>query len=156
MNENAVILTKAERVRVATNLRPKDAATVLIIDRSSKTPRVLMGKRHASHKFMPGKFVFPGGRVDPGDRRMVATGALSQVCEDRLMKRAVRPSSQKARVRNPSAKVSPGSSAAGAAAGPSAGASIFGPRSSRKKKKTTGSVTTSHDRPTPTKPIRQP
>jgi 8-oxo-dGTP pyrophosphatase MutT (NUDIX family) len=97
MNENAVILTKAERVRVATNLRPKDAATVLIIDRSSKTPRVLMGKRHASHKFMPGKFVFPGGRVDPGDRRMVATGALSQVCEDRLMKRAVRPSSQKAR-----------------------------------------------------------
>lgn len=97
MNDNAVILTKAERVRVATNLRPKDAATVLIIDRSSRTPRVLMGKRHASHKFMPGKFVFPGGRVDPGDRRMACTGALSQVCEDRLMKRAVRPSSQKAR-----------------------------------------------------------
>lgn len=97
MNDNAVILTKAERVRVATNIRPKDAATVLIIDRSAKTPRVLMGKRHEGHKFMPGKFVFPGGRVDPGDRRMSATGALAQICEDRLMKRSVRPSSQKAR-----------------------------------------------------------
>lgn len=97
MNENAVILTQAERVRVATNIRPKDAATVLIIDRSAKTPRVLMGKRHESHKFMPGKFVFPGGRVDPQDRRMVATGALGQICEDRLMKRTLRPSPLKAR-----------------------------------------------------------
>ena len=97
MNDNAVILTQAERIRVATNVRPKDAATVLIIDRSGKTPRVLMGKRHAGHKFMPGKFVFPGGRVDPTDRRMAATGALAQICEDRLMKRAIRSSSAKAR-----------------------------------------------------------
>jgi 8-oxo-dGTP pyrophosphatase MutT (NUDIX family) len=97
MTDNALILTKAERVRVATNIRPKNAATVLIIDRSGKTPRVLMGKRHPGHKFMPGKFVFPGGRVDPGDRRMAATGALAQICEDRLMKRAIRPSSGKAR-----------------------------------------------------------
>jgi 8-oxo-dGTP pyrophosphatase MutT (NUDIX family) len=97
MNDNAVILTKAERLRVATNIRPKDAATVLIIDRTGKTPRVLMGKRHPGHKFMPGKFVFPGGRLDAGDRRMAATGALAQICEDRLMKRTVRPSSGKAR-----------------------------------------------------------
>lgn len=97
MNDNAVILTQAERVRVATNIRPKDAATVLIIDRSAKTPRVLMGKRHEGHKFMPGKFVFPGGRVDPQDRRMAATGALGQICEDRLMKRTLRPSPLKAR-----------------------------------------------------------
>src|SRR5690606_29529299 len=24
-------------------------------------------RRHRSHAFMPGKFVFPGGRTDPGD-----------------------------------------------------------------------------------------
>lgn len=97
MNENAVILTQAERARVAFNLRPHDAATVLIIDRAAATPRVLMGKRHAGHKFMPSKFVFPGGRIDPGDRKMAATGALGQICEDRLMKRTTRPSPHKAR-----------------------------------------------------------
>jgi 8-oxo-dGTP pyrophosphatase MutT (NUDIX family) len=97
MTDNAVILTQAERSRVTYNLRPKDAATVLVIDRSGKTPRVLMGKRHSSHKFMPGKFVFPGGRIDPEDRRMAATGALGQICEDRLMKRVTQPSAAKAR-----------------------------------------------------------
>ena len=29
-----------------------------------------MGRRHAGHKFMPGKFVFPGGRIETGDRSM--------------------------------------------------------------------------------------
>jgi 8-oxo-dGTP pyrophosphatase MutT (NUDIX family) len=44
-------------------LRPRDAATLIIIERSARGARVLMGKRHAGHKFMPGKYVFPGGRV---------------------------------------------------------------------------------------------
>ena len=42
-----------------------DAATLIIIDREGPTPKVLMGRRHAGHKFMPGKFVFPGGRIEP-------------------------------------------------------------------------------------------
>lgn len=97
MNDHTVTLTQAERARVPVNLRPKDAATMLILDRSGTKPRVLMGKRHPSHKFMPGKYVFPGGRVDLGDRRMAATGALPQICEDRLVARTVRPSAAKAR-----------------------------------------------------------
>lgn len=97
MNDHTVTLTQAERVRVAANLRPRDAATMLILDRGGARPRVLMGKRHPGHKFMPGKYVFPGGRVDPGDRRMAATGALPQICEDRLLARTVRPSVSKAR-----------------------------------------------------------
>ncbi len=97
MTDHTVTLTQTERLRVAANQRPKDAATMLIIDRTSARPKVLMGKRHESHKFMPGKYVFPGGRLDDGDRRMVATGALPQICEDRLLKRAVRPSAAKAR-----------------------------------------------------------
>jgi len=97
MTDHAVTLTQAERVRVATNIRPKDAATMMILDRSGAKPRVLMGKRHPSHKFMPGKYVFPGGRVDVGDRKMAATGALPQICEDRLAARTVRPSPAKAR-----------------------------------------------------------
>lgn len=97
MTDHAIALTQAERIRGTVNLRPKDAATMLIIDRTSRRPKVLMGKRHDSHKFMPGKYVFPGGRLDDGDRRMVATGALPAICEERLLKRVLRPSLGKTR-----------------------------------------------------------
>ncbi len=97
MTDHTVTLTQAERARTTANQRPKDAATMMILDRSGARPKVLMGKRHASHKFMPGKYVFPGGRVDAGDRQMVATGAVPQICEDRLGKRCLRPSAGKAR-----------------------------------------------------------
>lgn len=97
MNDHAVTLTSAERERRWPNVRPADAATMIILDRSGTQPRVLMGKRHAGHKFMPGKFVFPGGRVDPRDRRMSVAGALDQACEQRLMARVARPSSSRAR-----------------------------------------------------------
>lgn len=49
------------------NSWPRDAATLLILDTSGPEPKLLMGKRHMSLKFMPGKFVFPGGRVEPHD-----------------------------------------------------------------------------------------
>jgi 8-oxo-dGTP pyrophosphatase MutT (NUDIX family) len=51
-------------------VRPQDAATLIIVRRDQKHPRVLMGKRAAGHKFMPNKFVFPGGKVDAGDGRL--------------------------------------------------------------------------------------
>lgn len=49
-------------------LRPRDAATLIVVDRSQGIPRVLFGKRRMDMKFMPGKYVFPGGRVDRSDR----------------------------------------------------------------------------------------
>jgi 8-oxo-dGTP pyrophosphatase MutT (NUDIX family) len=49
------------------NSRPRDAATLIILDRSGAEPKLLMGRRHLDLKFMPGKFVFPGGRVEPRD-----------------------------------------------------------------------------------------
>ena len=97
MSDHTVTLTTAERERRWPNIRPKDAATMIILDRSGKVPKVLMGKRHPGHKFMPGKFVFPGGRVDPVDRKMTASGALDQACEQRLMSRVQRPTTSKAR-----------------------------------------------------------
>ncbi|WP_292350675.1 NUDIX hydrolase [Mesorhizobium sp.] len=55
-------------------LRPRDAATLILLDRKGSEVLVLMGRRHAGHAFMPGKFVFPGGRTDPADSRIaVAT-----------------------------------------------------------------------------------
>lgn len=46
-------------------VRPKNAATVMIIRRDAAKPRVLMGKRHGGHSFMPDRWVFPGGRIRP-------------------------------------------------------------------------------------------
>ena len=50
--------------------RPKDAATLILVDRSASVPKVLVGRRHDKVVFMPGKFVFPGGRVDKSDNRV--------------------------------------------------------------------------------------
>ena len=94
---HVVTLTQAERERKWPNVRPKDAATLILIDRQGPSPKVLMGRRHAGHKFMPGKFVFPGGRIEPGDRRMAAAGALDAKVEERLMARGQRPRLQRAR-----------------------------------------------------------
>jgi 8-oxo-dGTP pyrophosphatase MutT (NUDIX family) len=90
-------LTVDARERRWPNVRPKDAATLIILDRSASTPKVLMGRRHPNHKFMPGKFVFPGGRIEAGDRQMNVTGMLADACETRLMKRVQRPTMSRAR-----------------------------------------------------------
>jgi 8-oxo-dGTP pyrophosphatase MutT (NUDIX family) len=75
----------------------RDAATMLVIDRTKAVPHVLMGRRHHGHKFMPGKFVFPGGRVEIADRRMNVGTPLDPRVEARLMKEVRRPSPQKSR-----------------------------------------------------------
>ena len=60
-------------------IRPRDAATLILLDRKGDEVLVLMGRRHAGHAFMPGKFVFPGGRTDPADSRIaVATPLLPE------------------------------------------------------------------------------
>jgi 8-oxo-dGTP pyrophosphatase MutT (NUDIX family) len=78
-------------------LRPRDAATLIIVERGRGKIRVLMGKRHAGHKFMPGKFVFPGGAVESGDRRMTIAGALDSVVEAKLLLKTRRTSPEFAR-----------------------------------------------------------
>ena len=50
-------------------VRPKDAASLVLIRRSSAGIEVLMGRRHKKTRFMPDAFVFPGGRVDAADAR---------------------------------------------------------------------------------------
>ena len=68
-----------------TGVRPKRAATLILIDRSGPAPKVLMGLRHAGHKFMPGKFVFPGGRLEPTDRLMSPMTLLASQTQSQLM-----------------------------------------------------------------------
>jgi 8-oxo-dGTP pyrophosphatase MutT (NUDIX family) len=73
-------------VRQAPVGRPKDAATLILIDKSAGGHRVLVGQRARSHAFMPGLYVFPGGRRDPGDhRRPFASDLDPQVIEKLLV-----------------------------------------------------------------------
>ena len=77
--------------------RPKDAATLILVDRSGATPKVLVGKRHDKVVFMPGKFVFPGGRVDKSDNRVPVAAPMSKELEDNLLKGSPRISVSRAR-----------------------------------------------------------
>lgn len=78
-------------------IRPVPAATMIIVDGSGAEPCVLMGRRHEKHVFMPGRYVFPGGRVDAADRKMNVAGALHELVEMRLIKRARSGTSSSAR-----------------------------------------------------------
>jgi 8-oxo-dGTP pyrophosphatase MutT (NUDIX family) len=78
--------------------RPRDAATLIIVRRDDHVPRVLLGKRHGGHAFMPNKFVFPGGRLDAADCRMVFAADLAPPILAHLMSRMRdRPSPSRAR-----------------------------------------------------------
>jgi 8-oxo-dGTP pyrophosphatase MutT (NUDIX family) len=90
-------MTKDPIECVYPNVRPKDASTLILLDRSGPTPKILVGRRHAGHEFMPSKFVFPGGRVEIGDRRVPVAGELDPQVETRLMRRTEQPSRAKAR-----------------------------------------------------------
>jgi len=78
-------LVDGERVGFHAGVEPKDAATLIVIDRAGSEPKVLLGRRHARHVFLPGKFVFPGGRVDPVDRAMSVARPLDRDVEKRLL-----------------------------------------------------------------------
>ncbi|MDQ6438154.1 NUDIX hydrolase [Mesorhizobium sp. LHD-90] len=78
-------------------LRPRDAATLILLDRQGDAVKVLMGRRHARHAFMPGKFVFPGGRTDPGDSRVAVVESLHPAEEAKLLARTSRAGPVRAR-----------------------------------------------------------
>jgi len=48
-------------------MRPRDAASLILVRRAHGEALVLMGRREPRHAFMPDVFVFPGGAVDRGD-----------------------------------------------------------------------------------------
>src|SRR3984893_11339761 len=77
--------------------RPVDAATLILIDRAATIPKVLVGKRHDKVVFMPGKFVFPGGRVDKTDNRVPVAAPIPKALEENLLKGSPRITPSRAR-----------------------------------------------------------
>jgi 8-oxo-dGTP pyrophosphatase MutT (NUDIX family) len=63
-------------------IRP--AATVILLRQARSGAEVLMGQRGAGAVFMPSKFVFPGGGVDPADHAAGRAGFLGPDCHRRL------------------------------------------------------------------------
>ncbi len=66
-------------------LRPRDAATLIIVDRTGHEPRILLGKRRMDVAFMAGKYVFPGGRVDRSDHAVAVADELPKIEVEKLL-----------------------------------------------------------------------
>jgi 8-oxo-dGTP pyrophosphatase MutT (NUDIX family) len=69
------------------SVRPKDAATLIIYERHGGEVRVLMGERNTRHRFMPKKYVFPGGRTDRGDSRIRIARPLRNYVDIQLQRK---------------------------------------------------------------------
>jgi 8-oxo-dGTP pyrophosphatase MutT (NUDIX family) len=79
-------------------LVPRDASTLLLLDRTPSGIHVLMGRRREDLAFNPGAYVCPGGRVDPADGLVPATVEPSPEMVGRLMDRMRKtPSRRRAR-----------------------------------------------------------
>ncbi|MDF1874032.1 NUDIX hydrolase, partial [Vannielia sp.] len=62
----------------------RDAATVILYRDGGEGVEVLMGQRGAKAAFMPNKFVFPGGAVDPADSQVSLAAGPDPRCAARL------------------------------------------------------------------------
>lgn len=65
-------------------VRPKDAASLIILRGSGPDAEILMGRRAPRHKFMPHMYVFPGGRLDAADMTAPVRSGLDKRPRDYL------------------------------------------------------------------------
>jgi 8-oxo-dGTP pyrophosphatase MutT (NUDIX family) len=78
--------SEAQRKRRVT---PRGAATLTLKRQRAAGAEVLMGQRAGRHKFMPGAYVFPGGKVDGHDAQVRPASRLS----DEVMRHLTRAAS---------------------------------------------------------------
>lgn len=77
-------------------VRPRDAASLILYRQRGGRAEILVGRRHAGHSFMPQRWVFPGGRVDPGDARVKPATPLREDVALRLAQCTPSPSRARA------------------------------------------------------------
>jgi 8-oxo-dGTP pyrophosphatase MutT (NUDIX family) len=67
-----------------TPVKPRDAASLVILRSRGKTAQVLLGRREPKHRFMPDVWVFPGGQVDRRDALATASSELAPAVAAKL------------------------------------------------------------------------
>src|SRR5580693_4366669 len=76
-------------------VRPRDAASLILLRGEGQDLEVLAGRRPLHVKFMPGVHVFPGGAIDPPDRITWSVEAVAMrwgpVSRALRVRRCVRP-----------------------------------------------------------------
>mgnify|MGYP000508757307 CR=1 FL=1 len=61
-------------------VRPRHAASLILLRKTAGGPQVLMGRRPAKSRFAPDVFVFPGGRLDAADFARPVLAPLADDC----------------------------------------------------------------------------
>lgn len=68
-------------------VRPRPAATVILLREGPSAPEILLLKRNRSTGFVPGAYVFPGGRVDDSDNSTAAAERWTSLSRDEADRR---------------------------------------------------------------------
>ena len=69
-------------------VRPRDAASLILLRGEGSALEVLAGRRPLNVKFMPGVYVFPGGAIDPPDRIAWSVETGTEALGPKLMRSA--------------------------------------------------------------------
>src|SRR5580693_7292658 len=69
-------------------VRPRDAASLILLRGEGRALEVLAGRRPLNVKFMPGVYVFPGGAIDPPDRIAWSVETGTEALGPKLMRSA--------------------------------------------------------------------
>ena len=81
---------RTESIKLALTIqrpgKPKRSASLILIDRTGAVPRILLGRRSDTQKFMPNLYVFPGGKTDRQDHKMHAISELRDFDNYRLLR----------------------------------------------------------------------
>jgi 8-oxo-dGTP pyrophosphatase MutT (NUDIX family) len=81
MNDAADALRATRR-----GVRPRDAASLIVLRGTGRDLELLAGRRPLSAKFMPGVWVFPGGAIDARDNRPWAIERGAESLPPRLLR----------------------------------------------------------------------
>jgi 8-oxo-dGTP pyrophosphatase MutT (NUDIX family) len=84
MNEASPVQIRARQPVV----RPRDAASLILLRGEGSRLEVLAGRRPLNVKFMPGVYVFPGGAIDPPDRIAWSVETGTEALGPKLMRSA--------------------------------------------------------------------